>query len=918
MGERGEHDSTATVSPPALNGGAPDGSVAPGTVLAGRFEVVRRLGAGGSGAVYSARDLALGQEVAVKVLHPHLADAASRERLRREVRAARPGHPGLVAAYDLHEAEGRFFLSLELVDGRSLREVLAERGPMPSDDVVAIGRQLAETLSWLHGRGLVHRDVKPGNVLLEGGGRARLCDLGLVRPLEQGATVTATETVVGTPAYMAPEQATGAPLTGAADVYGLGLTLYCALTGEVPLVESTAVATLVRRQRERAPRVRRSRPDCPAWLGRLLGAMLEPRPGDRPTAARVVEVLDRRAMAPRVRWRRVVAAAGVVLGLAAVALALLAVVPRVTARLEVAGNRVHGVDARGRETWHLDLETPVLEDQRVDLDGDGVEEAVLSCADPLVAAGDLDERPRAEVVVVRTNGEVVTRALLADHIGVWPSEFPLRLVPNVQAVELDGRWPRELVVVCRHRSFYPTALLVHWTAVGRWEQVVLHSGAVYSLAIRRPPEGARLLLQAVNNPLGMAAVLAEVELQPLEARKPLSRGVTLVSPDLLQGGEPQKDLGVTWRRYTLLPPAASGPASYDGDEVVLGEGEARFRLDRYGNPEGSPLWGRDLTRERVRVLSELSALSIDAWTAGQAARADVAAQVDDVARRYAEILREQPYRRVHAVQGARALACAGDLAGARVLVERVEAEGGGDDDLTLRLANLEAVDTLLDRAWSRLMQPMGQPRTPRAGYDIPHLALRVAIARRDREGHATVASLFSARYREIMPDSFSDTLKARARLWWDEVEPTDTRVQSFDLAPGGEAVACLARWRLGVTGADDPERMKAAAERDPEAGHEYHAAAGAALLGLGRPVEALEVLNAAIVRLQPDARVDFAHLQTLELARALRVVALQAAGSAEAARREGEALAGELTPGLLPERLVREALGGAEERRRGQ
>jgi hypothetical protein len=371
-----------------------------------------------------------------------------------------------------------------------------------------------------------------------------------------------------------------------------------------------------------------------------------------------------------------------------------------------------------------------------------------------------------------------------------------------------------------------------------------------------------------------------------------------------------ESVAVRWRRYTLLPARAKARVAYTGEGFAVGEGEGSLLLDGYGNPAGSPLWGRDLSRERIVFLAELSSLSHDVETAGAALREAAAAQVEDIAARYAELLEEMPYRKVFATLGARALAGTGELGGARRLLEELEAEGGGDDDLTLRLANLEALDGSLDRAWERLVGPMAQPRTARAGYDIPHLALWVAIARRDREGHSAVASQFSNRLGRVLPAGVNDALSARARLWWDEVEPTDTRVQSYSHAPGGEAVACLARWRLGATDADDPERMETAAERDPEAALEYEIATGAALLGLDHPVDALEALNAAILRLQPEARDDFAAHQTLELAQALRVVALDAAGSADAARREGEALSGELEPGLLPARLVEGVLLG--------
>jgi serine/threonine-protein kinase len=124
---------------------------------------------------------------------------------------------------------------------------LAERERLSVEETVELGAQVAKALAHLHGNGLVHRDVKPGNVLLSSDGQIKLCDLGLARPIARGTTVTETAMVVGTPAYMAPEQATAIELTAATDIYALGLTLYKCLTGEVPLEGDTAVETLMRR-----------------------------------------------------------------------------------------------------------------------------------------------------------------------------------------------------------------------------------------------------------------------------------------------------------------------------------------------------------------------------------------------------------------------------------------------------------------------------------------------------------------------------------------------------------------------------------------------------------------------------------------------------------------------------------------------
>ena len=264
----------------------------PGVRLAGRFLLNKRLGSGATGTVFSALDTTVGQKVAIKLLRPDLGEEISRERLRREVRAARPGHPNVVTVFDLHEDGGRIFLSMELVSGCSLRDELSRREKLPWHEMVGIGRQVAAGLAHLHNKGLVHRDVKPGNILISSNGTAKVCDMGLARSVSQGSTVTETAMVVGTPAYMAPEQARAGNLTSASDVYALGLTLFRAMTGHVPFEGDTAVETLILRQKARPPGVRSSKTACPRWLDRLLQRMLEPAPGDRPPAEAVVAALE--------------------------------------------------------------------------------------------------------------------------------------------------------------------------------------------------------------------------------------------------------------------------------------------------------------------------------------------------------------------------------------------------------------------------------------------------------------------------------------------------------------------------------------------------------------------------------------------------------------------------------------------------
>jgi eukaryotic-like serine/threonine-protein kinase len=216
-------------------------------LLAERYRIERRLGLGGMAVVHLARDTLLDRPVAVKLLADRYGgDEELRERFLREGRfAARLSHPHVVGVFDTGEAEGQPYLVLEYVEGASLAEELARRGRFPVTEVVELGRQACAGLAHAHAAGLVHRDVKPQNLLLRSDGVLKVADFGIARATDGGATLTQAGTLLGTASYMAPEVAEGAPATAAADVYSLGAVLYELLTG-VPPRQVETLADLVR------------------------------------------------------------------------------------------------------------------------------------------------------------------------------------------------------------------------------------------------------------------------------------------------------------------------------------------------------------------------------------------------------------------------------------------------------------------------------------------------------------------------------------------------------------------------------------------------------------------------------------------------------------------------------------------------
>ena len=249
------------------------------TLFDGRYRIVRKLGSGGMANVYLAEDEDLGRRVAIKILNDRYAnDDLFIERFRREAKsAAALSHPNIVSVYDRGEAEGTYYIAMEVIEGRSLKELIMTRGPLPIPQALAYTHEMLEALRFAHRHGIIHRDIKPHNILI--GERLKVTDFGIARA---GASqMTEAGSIMGTAQYLSPEQARGAPVTAASDLYSVGIVLYEMLTGKVPFTGDSAIEIAMKHLNEPPKPPSKIRPEISEELDAVVLRALSKNPEDR-------------------------------------------------------------------------------------------------------------------------------------------------------------------------------------------------------------------------------------------------------------------------------------------------------------------------------------------------------------------------------------------------------------------------------------------------------------------------------------------------------------------------------------------------------------------------------------------------------------------------------------------------------------
>ncbi len=531
--------------------GAPHRRLQPGAAVAGRYEIVRVLGAGGYGVVYLAHDRRLKQDIALKVLRPDRLTDASRIRLRREVRLARTVVcPHLVCVFDLGHDGELTWISMELVEGETLRGRL-RRGRTEPEAAVRIAADVLRGLEQLHEHGVVHRDVKPGNILLAADGSVKLGDFGLARRWDRDETrATDSSSLVGTVEYASPEQVLGREVGPRSDLYSLGVVLFEMLAGRRPHEGTSVLGTVLAHLRQPAEDVRRHRAEAPAWLAAVVARLLAKDPADRfATASDALTAIaeerhQRFLFLRRRRVRRWLPAVLVALvAVAGLGRQLFEQPPLPTLRYN-SGGQLKAVAADGRELWRRQLW--------------GYTTARLRHGQPPRILGFL---PRSDdptlgavdrlLVFDQANGQVIDEISLPTGDRLFVNlGFSATYECSLRSEDLDEDGVDEVFGRCVHKTQWPSYAFLYEPRHSR-TRLLLTACGHHDVVGHADLDGdgeLEVLLFGINNCYGWKRGLAAVKLDPPIHQAGSPRTSATAPGDLFAGHAPS---ALLW--YVLLP-----------------------------------------------------------------------------------------------------------------------------------------------------------------------------------------------------------------------------------------------------------------------------------------------------------------------------------------------------------------------------
>jgi len=833
-GTSSERRTTETVEAGVPRSGerAPEPAIPSGGVIAGRYQVLGVLGNGGFAVVYRAFDRELRREVALKVLRADRLTPEALGRLRREAALARDAVSArLVRIFDVGRSGDAVFLTMEIVDGGSLDRRLAD-GPLPVDEAVRIATQALAGLEALHALRIVHRDVKPGNVLLTAGGEVKLADFGLALQLGgDESRLTRDGSLLGTLQYLSPEQALAEEVDPRSDLYSLGVVLFEMLTGRLPHEGRSALGTLLGHLREEAIDVRTLRPDVPPWLAAIVARLLARRPEDRyPSAAAALADLEART-AP-VRWFRAAAIAGALL------LSLLGggapAATRFSHLVERGDTGTAAIGRSGEVLWTEPLARPNAFALAHLRPKEG--QVLVGILDP----GSLAANRTLSVLDPDTKG-VLRKVPLPDGRVNFPGFAPT-FYPTVEAVDLDGDGYDEILVDYRHQPMYPSYLVLYEPRIEQTRLVFLGSGHHhFAGAADLDGDGhAELLIAGINNLMGWYTGIAAVRVVP-PVNQLAELKVIASTPD--RANAVTSPLSLLW--YTLGPrerfiddvhscrfalAARQLDCAYDRG-IHLRLGFDGFSVDRtYRRPFGPRQTARELSyrdlREVIRLLEGND--PADALPSAEHAVAEAEQAEDDRLRDLAGRLR------------ARTLVAAGRRAEGEEAFERLAHTSEAVSDVCYDAGKALHLAGDLPRAVAWYRRGLGRGGVSNAGRNKWELlegeVLALAEVRRFAEARAEIE-----RYTHLYAGNDGDLFETYRRylLWREGETPPAEGLNISDASPD---FLRYFRLELRVAAGSDPRALLSEIEaelpKSSEAVPELRSLESVVLSRLGRTAEA--------------------------------------------------------------------------------